>query len=62
MKTGIYEQIINRIINYELNELSYNNNYFISKKPISRENASIYLSRYLFKIIDDAISSSSENI
>ena len=62
MKTGVYEQIINRIIKLEIEDIKSQNDHLISKYPIDKESSSLYLSKYLYKIIENALRNSSENI
>lgn len=50
MVTGIYEQIINQLFRYKLNQCD-RNIYHIGVREIGREEAVAYLSRYLYAII-----------
>lgn len=52
--TGIYEQIINQLFRHKL-ETYDKAIYHIGTKEIGREEAIIYLSRYLYAIIQNLI-------
>jgi len=52
--TGIYEQIINQLFKYKLEKYD-RNIYYIGTKKIGRDEAIIYLARYLYVIIQSVI-------
>lgn len=54
--TGIYEQIINQLFRTKLERYD-KETYYIGKKTIGKEEAILYLSRYLYQIIQSLITS-----
>ena len=49
-QTGLYEQLINKLVSSKLNELD-RNTFFIKESPIDKSEASRVLSQYLIEII-----------
>ncbi len=60
-QTGLYEQLINKLVSSKLNTLD-RNTYYIKETPIDRSEASRVLSQYLIEVIQLALNLvSSEN-
>lgn len=57
--TGIYEQIINQLFRYKLNQYD-KSTYYIGTKPIGKEEAIAFLSHYLYSILQKLIANLSE--
>nr|WP_320057151.1 DUF3427 domain-containing protein [uncultured Bacteroides sp.] len=63
METGIYEQIINRLFQYKVELAEADGARFhIDTRPITKANATSYLSRYLYQIIEGAIACTPESV
>lgn len=54
MQSGIYEQLISKLISVKLNRLDIKQ-YYIQQVPIDKVEASLVLSRYIAKIIQTAL-------
>ena len=54
MQSGIYEQLISKLISAKLNRLDIKQ-YYIQQVPIDKVEASLVLSRYIAKIIQTAL-------
>lgn len=55
IELGLYEQIINKLFEVKLDELSQHE-YFIGKRSITKDNVAKYLSRYLFGLFEEVFS------
>lgn len=55
MQTGLYEQLINKLITSKLDALDHRT-YFIKETAIDKQEASKILSRYLINVIQYGLS------
>ena len=54
MTEGIYEELVTQLVNQKLQEIN-NNNFYIDKTPIDKEEASLILSKHLSQTIKNAL-------
>jgi len=56
MEIGIYEQVINQLFKIKLSEIN-EGHFFIGKKELNKDNVALYLSQYLYHILQQVMSS-----
>ena len=61
LKTGIYEQVINKELNSRLENTDVNSNMIIKAEPIDSEEASKVLAKYLSVVIEKGLSNIKDN-
>lgn len=61
MKTGVYEQIINRLFKVKLEEVD-TERFFVGKKAIDKFDAVNLLTKYLQHLIEQAFASAPEEL